>query len=373
MADTRPARDVSDLAGGTENPGVRIDRAGPGRERLGSVVDGCSPGAPDLLALPRDLADSERIEPQAPPPSVSFVVIAHNEAANIERTLRSILAQETAGEREVIVVDDGSTDATAEVVIELARSAPGIRLQRLAHNRGRGFARSSGIAQASGRYIATVDADIVLPPGWLSCCLEALAGADAVAGTAVPDGDVAFLHSRYRLEPKLVAHATEVTGSNAVYRREVFERVSFDPTLRNGEDVALNRRLREQRARMLTIPGLTVRHEESKTFAQSLRWLYQSGRGATRQLYRDRTARRPDLAFAGWLLVWAGAFAAARRARSSMALPALYTGVVAAAHVSRAFVATPRRRFLAAVATDMALLSAYFGGRTVGLWSERPR
>lgn len=321
------------------------------------------------------MSDRERIADLGPHPRVTYVVIAHNEAANIGRTLSSILVQDSAGGREIIVVDDGSTDDTARVVTEVARSDPDVRLVRLAENQGRGYARSRGVAEARGRYIATVDADIVLPPDWFSRCLEELASADAVAGTAVPDGDVAYLHSRFRLEPKLVSHSTEVTGSNAVYRGEVFDRVSFDPSLRNGEDVAMNRSLRQQRARLLTVPGLTVRHEESKTFAVSLRWLYQSGRGATRQLYRDRELRRPDLAFAGWLLLTVGTAVTVRRRRSLSMMPLVYTGAVAVAHVSRAFVWKTGygHRFVAACAVDTLLLSAYFSGRSVGLWSERPR
>jgi glycosyltransferase involved in cell wall biosynthesis len=158
---------------------------------------------------------SESSSQQAPQPLVSFVVIAHNEAPNIGRTLASIVLQENPRGREVIVVDDGSTDDTAGVVSEVAKSNPEVRLLQLARNQGRGFARRHGISQARGSYIATIDADIVLPPDWLSRCREALQSADAVAGTAVPDGDVAYLYSRFRLEPKLLSHTTEVTGSNA--------------------------------------------------------------------------------------------------------------------------------------------------------------
>lgn len=306
-------------------------------------------------------------------PLVSFVVIAHNEAPNIERTLASILTQQVTEVREVIVVDDGSTDDTAAVVTAVARSSPDVRLVRLGQNQGRGFARRRGIAEAQGRFIATIDADIVLPADWLARCLQALESADAVAGTAVPDGDVAYLYSRFRLEPKLVGHTIGVTGSNAVYRREIFDLVSFDPSLRDGEDVALNHALRAQRARMLTVEGLTALHEETKTFAQAIGWMYQSGRGATRQLYRYREPRPPDLAFAGWLLAWAAVPVAGRRRRAFVSLPVVYVAAAATAHVRRSFAFEPRaaHRILAAVVTDIGMLNAYFCGRLVGLWKER--
>jgi len=314
-----------------------------------------------------------------PQPMVSFVVIAYNEAPNIARALESIVAQDGMGRHEIIVVDDGSVDGTADEVLRVARTHTAIQLNRLERNRGRGFARDAGVRVARGRYIATVDADIVLPPDWLSRCLDAMAQADAVGGTAIPDGDVAYLYTRFGLEPRVVGHATQVTGSNAVYRREVFDRVSFDRALRDGEDVALNHALRARTVRMLTVPGLIVRHEESKTLAQAFGWLYQSGRGATRQLQRYRELRTPDIVFAGWLLSIAGARLASRRSGSAIWLPpVLYVGVAATTHVSRAFICKPRsaHRFLGAVAVDMTLLTAYFAGRLAGLpsvFAGRPR
>ncbi|HUO73245.1 MAG TPA: glycosyltransferase [Solirubrobacteraceae bacterium] len=310
----------------------------------------------------------QRSEPASP--LVSFVVIAHNEAATIAKALESIVAQGAGCGREVIVVDDGSTDRTPEIVTALAPEHPDIRLIRLERNRGRGFARNVGVGAARGEYIATVDSDIVLPVGWLDRCLAALSDADAVGATAVPDGDVAYLYSRFGLTPKRVAHSTRITGSNAVYRREVFERVSFDRSLRDGEDVALNHALQRARARMVTLDQLTVAHEESKTAGEAIAWLYQSGRGAARQLRRYRAIRVPDVVFGGWVLSAVAATRFVRRGhRLGLALPPTYLAAAATSHVVRAFVWERRQavRFLGAILTDMVLLTAYFSGRATGL------
>jgi glycosyltransferase involved in cell wall biosynthesis len=307
---------------------------------------------------------------QPPQPTISFVVIARNEAAGIEQALASILAQEGLDHRELIVVDDGSKDGTAELVVRLAELYPSVRLIRLERNRGRGFARHAGVGQARGRVIATVDADVILPPGWASRCLEMLAAADAVGGTAVPDGDVAYIGARFGLKPRTVAHTTKATGSNAAYRRELFDRVSFDPALRDGEDVAFNHALDAIGARVLTVPELLVEHRETKGFVETVGWLFQSGRSATRQLYRYRQLRGPDIAFAGWLLCGVGAAHGRHHGRrASTWVPIVYLGAVAGAHVSRAFVweRPGRHRLLGAVLADMVLLSAYFGGRLVGI------
>src|SRR4051794_20900659 len=92
------------------------------------------------------------------PPETSFVVMAHNEEAHIERTLRSISSQRGLGNYEVVVVDDGSTDATAHVAARHAATEPAVTVIRLSENRGRGHARATGVDAARGRLIATVDA-----------------------------------------------------------------------------------------------------------------------------------------------------------------------------------------------------------------------
>lgn len=308
-------------------------------------------------------------ESPVPPPAVSFVVIAHNEQAGIRNTLRSILAQAAAARHiEVVVVDDGSTDATPAIVRDVADRDPRVRLVRLAENRGRGPARAEGIRAVRGGLVAMVDADIVLPPQWLERCLDAIACADAVAGVAVPDGDVTYLHHRFGLVPKVRSHATDVTGSNALYRAELFDDLTFDVRLRDGEDVAFSHSLRERRASVRTVPGLVVRHEERKGLRRSLRWMFQSGRGAARQLYRYRELRRPDAVFAGWLAACGAGWAARGRPAVALALPLGYLTAASTAHVGGAFVVERRRagRFVGAVAVDMALLAAYFGGRAAG-------
>ncbi len=299
---------------------------------------------------------------------VSFVVIAHNEAANIELALRSILAQNV--DKEVVVVDDGSRDHTPQVVNRMALEEHAVRLVELGRNRGRGFARRAGIGFARGRFVATVDGDVILPPEWWERCSAELEQADAVGGTAVPDGDVAYLCWRLALRPRFRPHTTTVSGSNAVFRHELFERVSFDPALREGEDVALNHALRAQQARLRTVPGLIVAHRESKDFMRTLGWLFESGRGATRQLWRYRQLRGPDLAFGGLLATAAcGAVLRGRGRAPAIAPPLLYLWVAALAHVSRAFVWERRsaHRLAAAPVIDMALLSAYFCGRVAGV------
>lgn len=304
---------------------------------------------------------------------VSVVVIAYNEAVNIGRTLDAItaLAGLEREDYELIVVNDGSRDGTAEIIAGRVADNPHIKQINLPRNRGRGYARATGIAAARGKFIATVDADIILPTDWLARAESALDGYDAVGGTAVPDGDVAYVYQATQLVPRVVGHTTAVTGSNALYRREVFDLVAFDPALREGEDVALNQAIARHGLSFGTVPGLLVEHIEKKTLADSLRWLFTSGRGATRQLLVYRQVRVPDIAtgiflastmagiLVGFLVDW---FA-------GVAIPVATLLAISFNHVRDRF-ETPARRWptvTLAVALDCGHLLAYFAGRVAGL------
>src|SRR5262245_39908172 len=92
-------------------------------------------------------------------PNVSVVIPSYNSAAYLPAAIDSVLAQ-TARDLEVIVVDDGSTDDTPDVV---ARYGPPVRGIRQA-NAGVAAARNRGIAEARGRYIAFLDADDTWEP-----------------------------------------------------------------------------------------------------------------------------------------------------------------------------------------------------------------
>jgi glycosyltransferase involved in cell wall biosynthesis len=103
-------------------------------------------------------------------PLFTVVVPAFNSARTVGATVASALAQ-TVSEIEVIVVDDGSTDATPDVVRRI--EDPRVRLVSQA-NRGLAAARNAGIAVAQGQYVALLDSDDLYLPNYLALSLEAL-------------------------------------------------------------------------------------------------------------------------------------------------------------------------------------------------------
>ena len=121
-------------------------------------------------------------------PVVSVVLPARNEQAAIARLLSDIAAALRQVPHEIIVVDDGSTDGTAQAVVALMAQVPGLRLLRHAASCGQSAALRSGIVAARGRLIATLDADGQNPAGELPRVLEPLLGKDAGPGIGLVQG-----------------------------------------------------------------------------------------------------------------------------------------------------------------------------------------
>lgn len=90
-------------------------------------------------------------------PDLSFVVAAHDVEPYIGRCLESILSQ--AGDVEVVVVDDASSDATPAIIDDVCSQDPRVRVVTTAAPLGPGGARNRGLDEASGRYVWFVDAD----------------------------------------------------------------------------------------------------------------------------------------------------------------------------------------------------------------------
>jgi len=119
---------------------------------------------------------------------LSIVIPAYNEGRRLERALPSLLAAVDVSATEIIVVDDGSADDTADVASSMLASLPLGRVVRLPANCGKGGATRIGVSQARGAAIAFMDADMATDPSGLGELLSALRSADVAIGSrAHPD------------------------------------------------------------------------------------------------------------------------------------------------------------------------------------------
>lgn len=120
-------------------------------------------------------------------PAVSVVLCTYNRAGLVGRTIDAVLGQDVDG-LELVIVDDGSTDGTAELLDDLAD-----RRVRVVHRENGGLcvARNSGLAAAGGRWIVFLDDDDTPKPGWLRALMaeadDASVGISSVGARFVDD------------------------------------------------------------------------------------------------------------------------------------------------------------------------------------------
>jgi len=116
--------------------------------------------------------------------SLSIVLPAYNEEANVERAVEQVsaVAQQLGMEYEIILVNDGSADRTGEIGHELEGRIPNYRLVEHYPNRGYGGSLKAGFEAATKELIAFVPADNQFDFGEIAALLEALDGADIVSG-----------------------------------------------------------------------------------------------------------------------------------------------------------------------------------------------
>ncbi len=122
----------------------------------------------------------ERRPAPAPSALMSIVVPAYNEAATLAGVLDALIALDAGVRKEIVVVDDGSVDATAEI-LQSYEASDLIRAIRLPANRGKGAAVAAGIAASRGEYVVIQDADTEYDPADVPTLLAAMTETGALA------------------------------------------------------------------------------------------------------------------------------------------------------------------------------------------------
>ncbi len=205
---------------------------------------------------------------------ISVVIPSYNSAATLGQCLDALLDQTFARDAyEIIVVDDGSTDATAQVA-----KARNVRVIRQA-NCGAGAARNTGAQHAAGDIVVFVDADSVPDRRFVASLAAPFAdptivGASGEKKTLQTNVWARLVQLEYDFKyDRIAAHSTIdfVDSSTAAYRREVFlAHGGFDARMREAEDTELSFRLAEQGCKMVLVRDAIAYHTHPESLVAYL-------------------------------------------------------------------------------------------------------
>ena len=239
-------------------------------------------GVPDPKAQTRDAG--QQCEPEQV--AASIIIPTYNNLELTQNCLESIWQHTPRHLCELIVVDNGSTDATPAFLERLAASG---RIRLIANDTNLGYAKAcnQGARAARGHYLLMLNNDTLVTPGWLEALIETAESDDQVAAVGAkllyPDDSVQHagvvfnqagkVYHQYRFfhrDHPAVNKTREfqvLTAACLLIRSSVFFQAGlFDENFRNGfEDVDLCLRIRQSGYRLLYNPNSVIYHLESKT------------------------------------------------------------------------------------------------------------
>ncbi len=208
--------------------------------------------------------------------TLSYVLItpARNEAAFIKRTIESVVAQ-TARSAKWVIVSDGSTDGTDEIVSKYAAEHPWIELVRMPERRERDFAGkvrafNAGYARMAGlKYdvIVSLDADISFEPDYFALLLEKLSSDPRLGVVGTP-----FRETSGQVYDHRFVSVEHVSGACQVFRRECFEQIGGYLPVKGGsiDHIAvITARMKGWRTRTFT-EKICLHHRAMGTAGRSL-------------------------------------------------------------------------------------------------------
>jgi GT2 family glycosyltransferase len=236
---------------------------------------------PSLAAI-RGAFAAAPFSPTGPWPRVSVIVCTHNG----ERTLSQCLERLRGlayPDFEVIVVDDGSTDGSADIA-----RAHGATLVQTEH-RGLSFARNAGVERATGEVVAFLDDDAYPDPDWLHYVAAALRanGHAGVGGPNIPPEDDGLVADCVAAAPGGPIHvlisdreAEHLPGCNMAFRKSALEEIGgFDERFRvAGDDVDVCWRLQESGRTLGFSAGAVVMHRRRDSVWRYLKQQYGYGK-----------------------------------------------------------------------------------------------
>jgi glycosyltransferase involved in cell wall biosynthesis len=334
--------------------------------RDGRVVDGWEMGLttrdrqpkPAFAAVREAFRGAPRF-PLARTPRVSVVVASYNG----ERTLRACLeslAQLRYPDYEVILVDDGSTDATLAV----AKQFPHVRVIRHEHNRGLSVARNTGIQAATGEIVAFTDSDCRADDDWLYYLVGDLLSGEfmGMGGHNLLPPEDSAVAAAVMVSPGGPAHvmlddrqAEHIPGCNmAFYKAALLEVGGFDPIFtKAGDDVDLCWRLQQAGMKIGFSPAGFVWHYRRSNLPAYLK--QQQGYGEAEALL---VRKHPEYFNSFGDNVWRGRIYTAAKFGVLLRAPIIYRGLFGSAMFQTLYTAQPAVSLMLFTSLEYHLLVA---------------
>lgn len=205
-----------------------------------------------------------------------LVTAAYNEERYIEPLLQSVVAQ-TAPPLCWIVVSDGSTDRTDEIVLQYAAKAPFLRLYRVTEDHPRNFAAqvhaiNTGLRQLRDldyEFVGNLDADITLEPDYFEKLMEKFS---ADPGLGLAGGDVWERAANQEFAPRDIATTMAVPHACQFFRRQVFDEIggAYVPLPYGGPDTYAEVAVRRLGWRVSTFRDIKVYHHRPTNGAEGV-------------------------------------------------------------------------------------------------------
>jgi glycosyltransferase involved in cell wall biosynthesis len=233
-------------------------------------------------------------------PKVSIVLPLYNSASEVATVLAE-LDRQSYHDREIILVDDGSTDGTLKTATELSTGRHDVTVVETNHG-GASHARNVGVEKARGQIVFFAESDCVYDEAYLQKAVESL-DSEPAAGAVCLTGAPLITRSTLATEcidiENKVQHRLLDQGKIKpfyawVYRRDVLLKLGgFDEKLFQGEDKDLFGRLKRAHYTVAWVPGVNWRHRRDQTTPQLARKWFTRGR--TRVLYSIKHRRILDI------------------------------------------------------------------------------
>ncbi|MDH3644595.1 MAG: glycosyltransferase [Gammaproteobacteria bacterium] len=225
----------------------------------------------------------------------SVIVCVHNRPAALATCLSSLVSQ-LSQSRELVVVDDGSTEDVRQVVTSLRNRHTTLAITFLRHREQRGVsaARNTGIAATRGDIIAFLDSDCRAAPDWLDNLVHGLRRirASAASGMVVdkdPDNAGELAHQGAGRIGVGWGQNRHLVGCNMAFDGAILRQYGFDPELEyGGDEDELAWRLRRDGHLIAFVRNAIVYHHHATTAMGYLATGWRLGRGTTLYLVKRR-------------------------------------------------------------------------------------